>query len=59
MTKLELMKIRAELAGVTSAKLNLQLRVEEALDNIARLQEHIVIQEAKERELTEKLASQG
>lgn len=49
------MKIQAELAAVTSAKLNLLVSIEEALNNIARLEQHVKIQEDKEAELTEKM----
>lgn len=59
MTKLELMKLKAELASVISARLNLELKIEESLENIARLQEHILVQEKKEKELNEKLAPQA
>ncbi len=55
MTPLEIKKIKAELAAVTAAKLNIEVRIEEQLNDVARLQEHIKIQEAKEKELQEKL----
>lgn len=55
MSKLELMKIRSELAAVVSAKLNLQYQIEQALENISRLEEHVKISEATEAKLTKAL----
>lgn len=53
---LEIKKLKAELARVVSAKLDLDLRMEERLDEIRRIKEHIAVQEAKEQELLAKLA---
>ena len=53
---LEIKKIRAELARVTAAKLEMDMRIEERSQEIDRLKEHMAIQEAKELELAEKLA---
>lgn len=55
MNNLELKRTQAELAAVHAAKLNLEFRIEEHLDNVERLKEHVKIQEAKEKELQEKL----
>lgn len=55
MTPLEKKKIQAELAAVYSARLNLEFRIEESLENIERMKEHIKIQEDKEKELSDKL----
>lgn len=55
MTSLEIKKIKAELAAVHSAKLNLEVRIEESLEQIDKMKEHIVIQEAREKELNDKL----
>jgi len=55
MTPLEIKKIKAELAAVHSAKLNLEVRIEEASESIDRMKEHVKIQEDKEKELTEKV----
>jgi len=55
MNILELKKIKAELGKVTAAKLEMDMRIEEKMQEIDRLKEHMAIQEAKELELTEKL----
>lgn len=52
---LEIKRIKSELAAVISARMALEYRVEEALDNIERLKEHIKIQVAKEDELNIKI----
>jgi hypothetical protein len=55
MTKLEHKKIAVELLQVQAAKASLELRIEERLDEIKRLEENIAISAAKEEELKEKL----
>jgi len=55
MQGLELKKMQVELLRVTAAKAELELRIEERLDEIERLKEHIKISAAKEQELKEKL----
>jgi hypothetical protein len=57
MTPLEIKKMKAELAAVLAARLNIEVRIEEQLNDVARLQEHVKVQEAKEKELEEKLAA--
>ena len=52
---LEIKKVKAELARVTAAKLEMDMRVEERTQEIERLKEHMTIQEAKEQELAAKL----
>lgn len=52
---LEIKKIRAELARVTAAKLEMDMRIEERSQEIERLKEHMLIQEEKEKELAAKL----
>lgn len=52
---LEIKKIQVELLRVSAAKAELELRIEERLDEINRLKEHIKISESKEKELKEKL----
>lgn len=54
MTPLEIKKMKAELAAVLAARLNIEVRIEEQLNDVARLQEHVRVQEAKEKELQEK-----
>jgi hypothetical protein len=55
MTKLEKMKIEAELAAVKSARMNLEVQIAIAEDNINRINEAIKTQIEKENELIEKL----
>lgn len=55
MTALELKKLQVELLQVEAAKAALELRIEERKEEIERLQEHIMISEAKVKELKEKL----
>lgn len=52
---LEIKKTKSELAAVVSARMALEYRVEESLDNIERLKEHIKIQIIKEDELNSKI----
>lgn len=55
MDSLEIKKIKAELARVTAAKLEMEYRIEERLQEIERLKEQVKLQNAKEQELTNKL----
>jgi hypothetical protein len=59
MTPLELKRIKLELINVAAARHGLEFKIEERLDEINRLKEHIKIQEAKEAELKEKIAAAG
>lgn len=52
---LDLKRLKVELIRVNAAKAELELRVEERLDEIERIKEHIKISEAKEIELKEKI----
>ena len=56
MNNLELKKIKAELLSVSAAKAHLEVRIEQSLEDIERIKEHIKIQEAKEDELRQKIA---
>lgn len=47
--------MRAELARVTAARLEMEFRIEELSESIARVRQDIIIQENKEQELTIKL----
>lgn len=58
MSPLDLKKMKAELLGVSHAKANLEIRIEEMLSEIDRLQSHIQIQILKEQELSEKIAAE-
>lgn len=52
MNELELKKKQLELARVKLAKQELELKIEEKLDEIKRLQDAIVVQDNKIKELT-------
>lgn len=54
-TPLEIKKAETELLQVQAAKATIELKIEEKLDEIQRLQEHIKISEARELELTKKV----
>ena len=55
MTPLELKRTKLELIKVAAARHEIEFRIEERLDEINRLQEHVKVQEAKEAELKEKI----
>ena len=55
MTPIELKRLKVELARVQSARMEQELRIDEHNENIERLQAAILIQQAKEAELTEKI----
>lgn len=57
MNPLELKRLKVELLRVSSAKGEMELRIEERLEEIEKLRENIKIQEAKEKELMEKIGS--
>ena len=55
MTPIEIKKMKLEIARVTTAKLDLEIRLDERLQEIEKIKEYIVVQEAKEAELNAKL----
>jgi hypothetical protein len=55
LNNLDKKKLQVELLRVSAAKAELELRVDERLEEIERIKEHIKISEAKEVELKEKL----
>jgi septal ring factor EnvC (AmiA/AmiB activator) len=55
-TPLEIKKIKAELLRVQSAKADFEVRIEDHMENIARLNAQMTISQAKEDELTKTLA---
>lgn len=55
LNNLDKKKLQVELLRVSAAKAELELRVDERLEEIERIKEHIKISEAKEIELKEKL----
>lgn len=52
---LEKKKLQVELMRVKTARMELECRIEERQEEILRVQEHIVIQQAKEDELQVRL----
>lgn len=56
---LDIKRMRVELLRVSAAKAELELKVEERLDEIKRLKDHIKIQEDKELEINNKLKDLG
>lgn len=56
MNPLELKKLQVELLRVSAAKGEMELRIDERMDEIHRLEEHIKVQVAKEEELKAKIA---
>ena len=56
MTSLELKRLKVELLRVSAAKAEIELRVDEQMENVKRLQENIAISTAKEEELMAKIA---
>lgn len=55
MTSLELKKKKLELSRVQVARQELEFKIEERLDEISRLKDHIEIQIKKESELTKEI----
>ena len=55
MSPLELKRIKLELIKVAAARHEIEFRIEERLEEIGRLKEHVKVQEAKEAELKEKI----
>lgn len=56
LSAIELKKVRVELIRVQAAKMELELRVDERMEEISRLKENIDIQTKKEEELSAKIA---
>jgi hypothetical protein len=52
---IEIKKIKLELSRVTTARLDMEIRIEERLAEIERIKESMAVQESKEAELTAKL----
>ena len=55
MTPLELKRMKLELIKVSAARHELLFRIDERMDDVDRLKEHVKIQEAKEAELQAKI----
>ena len=58
MTPIELKRIKVELSRVQSARMEQELRIDEHMENIERLNQNILIQQAKEAELMEKIKNE-
>jgi len=56
MTNLELKRMKLELTKVAAARAELEFRVDERLDEINRIKDHIKVQLGKEAELQAKIA---
>lgn len=56
MSPLDLKRMKLELIKVAAARHELEFRVEERLDEINRLKDHVKIQQDKEKELEDKIA---
>ena len=59
MTPLELKRMKLELIKVSAARSELEFRIEERLDDINRIKEHIKIQVDKEAELQAKISAES
>lgn len=55
MTTIELKRLKVELARVQSARMEQELRIDEHKENIERLEAAILVQQAKEAELAQKI----
>jgi len=56
MTSLELKRMKLELVKVAAARAELEFRIDERMDEINRIKDHIKVQLDKEAELQGKLA---
>ena len=57
MQLLEIKRLKLELVKVAAARNELEFRVDERMDEVARITEHIQVQLDKEKELTERIAT--
>ena len=57
--KFEKKRIELELMRVSTAKAELEFKIEERLQEIDRLKEHIVIQEKRQLELKQQIIQMG
>lgn len=55
MSPLDIKRMKLELVKVAAARAELEFRIEERLDEVARLKDHIKVQEDKEAELALKI----
>lgn len=59
MTTLDLKKLKNELIQVQAGRSALELRIEERLEEIEKLKEHVAISSAKEQELSTKIQGEN
>ncbi len=59
MSPLELKRIKLEKMKVSAAKHEILFRIDERMEEIDRLKEHVKVQEAKEVELQEKIDAES
>lgn len=59
MTPLDLKRMKLELVKVAAARAELEFRIEERMDEVARIQDHIKVQLDKEAELAAKISDAG
>lgn len=59
MDSLELKRTKLELLRVSTARAEMEFRVEERLEEIKRIKENIKLQEDKEKELNNKIKTLG
>lgn len=55
MSPLEIKRMKLELIKVAAARHELEFRIEERMEEISRIKEHIQVQVAKEAELSAKI----
>lgn len=55
MNELDKRKIKLELIRVQAARMDMEIRIDEMKEEIKRVEGHVAIQEAKEKELKERL----
>ena len=52
---IELKKLQVELARVQVGKMELELKIEERMEDVQRLQDHVKLSEAKESEIIKQI----
>ena len=52
----EIKKLQVELHRVQGARMEMELKIEERMEDIARLRDHMQVQEAREEELAKQIA---
>lgn len=57
--RLEIKKMQVELMRVEAARCEMEYKIEERLDDVKRLEEHIITQKQKEQELKQRIKEMG